>query len=89
MLADAEVAAKLYERACGDHGSVIKVPYTVELPPDTTAAQLVAAQPAAKALARQARGQRGRRGRSLIRAYQGTTTEVLRRWGDQRRQVHG
>jgi hypothetical protein len=87
MLADAEVAAKLYERACGD--SVIKVPYTVELSPDTTAAQLVGAQPAAKALARQARGRRGRRRRSLIRAYQGTITEVLRRWGDQRRQVHG
>jgi hypothetical protein len=51
MLADAEVAAKLYERACGythgaikiyraDDGSVIKVPYTVEYPPDTTAASL-------------------------------------------------
>jgi hypothetical protein len=51
MLADAEVAAKLYERACGythgavkiyraDDGSVIKVPYTVEHPPDTTAASL-------------------------------------------------
>jgi hypothetical protein len=51
MLADAEVAAKLYERAYGhthsaikiyraDDGSVIKVPYTVEYPPDTTAASL-------------------------------------------------
>jgi hypothetical protein len=51
MLADAEVAAKLYERACGythgamkiyraDDGSVIKVPYTAEYPPDTTAASL-------------------------------------------------
>jgi hypothetical protein len=51
MQADAEVAAKLYERACGythgavkiyraDDGSVIKVPYTVEYPPDTQAASL-------------------------------------------------
>jgi hypothetical protein len=66
MLADAEVAAKLYERACGythgatkiyraDDGSVIKVPYTVEYPPDTTGGQLVAAQSVAQALAGQAR----------------------------------
>jgi hypothetical protein len=51
MLADAEVAAKLYERACGyvvnavelyrqDDGSVLQVPYQIEHPPDTTAASL-------------------------------------------------
>jgi hypothetical protein len=49
--ADAEVASKLFERACGsvhgavkfyrgDDGSVIKVPYMVEYPPDTQAASL-------------------------------------------------
>jgi hypothetical protein len=46
MLADAEVAAKLYERACGyvvntvklyrqDDGSVLQVPYQIEHPPDS------------------------------------------------------
>jgi hypothetical protein len=49
--ADAEVASKLFERACGyvdgavkiyrgDDGWVIKAPYTVEYPPDTQAASL-------------------------------------------------
>ena len=51
MLADAEVAAKLYERACGyvinavklyrqDDGSVLQMPYKIEHPPDTQAASL-------------------------------------------------
>jgi hypothetical protein len=51
VLADAEVAAKLYERACGyvvnavklyrqDDGSVLRVPYQIEHPPDTQAASL-------------------------------------------------
>jgi hypothetical protein len=51
MLADAEVAAKLYERACGyvvnavklyrqDDGSVLQVPYQIMHPPDTQAASL-------------------------------------------------
>jgi hypothetical protein len=51
ILADAEVASKLFERACGyvvsavklyrqDDGSVIQVPYTIEYLPDTQAASL-------------------------------------------------
>jgi hypothetical protein len=51
IVADAEVAAKLYERACGyvvnatklyrqDDGSVLQVPYRIEHPPDTQAASL-------------------------------------------------
>jgi hypothetical protein len=51
MLADAEVAAKLYERACGyvvnavkfyrqDDGTILQVPYQIEHPPDTQAASL-------------------------------------------------
>jgi hypothetical protein len=51
ILADAEVANKLYERACGyvvnavklyrqDDGSVLQVPYQIEHPPDTQAASL-------------------------------------------------
>jgi hypothetical protein len=51
MLADAEVASKLFGRACGyshaaiklyrqEDGSVTQVPYTVEYPPDTQAASL-------------------------------------------------
>ena len=51
IFADAQVAAKLYERACGyvvnatklyrqDDGSVLQVPFTIEHPPDTQAASL-------------------------------------------------
>ena len=51
IFADAQVAAKLYERACGyvvhatklyrqDDGSVLQVPYQIEHPPDTQAASL-------------------------------------------------
>jgi hypothetical protein len=51
ILADAEVAEKLFQRACGyshsavklyrqDDGSVLRVPFTVEHPPDTQAASL-------------------------------------------------
>jgi hypothetical protein len=51
ILADAEVASKLFERACGyshgatklyrnEDGSVTQVPYTIEYPPDTQAASL-------------------------------------------------
>ena len=51
IFADAQVAAKLYERACGyvvnatklyrqDDGSVLRVPFTIEHPPDTKAASL-------------------------------------------------
>ena len=51
ILADAEVASKLFERACGyvheavkmyrgEDGGVIKVPYEVHYPPDTRAASL-------------------------------------------------
>jgi hypothetical protein len=51
ILADAEVASKLFERACGsvheavkmyrgEDGGVIKVPYEVHYPPDTQAASL-------------------------------------------------
>jgi hypothetical protein len=51
MAADAEVASKLFERACGyahgavkiyrgEDGGVIKVPYEVRYPPDTQAASL-------------------------------------------------
>jgi hypothetical protein len=50
MLADAEVAAKLFERACGyvhaavkiyrGEDGVIQVPYEVRYPPDTQAASL-------------------------------------------------
>jgi hypothetical protein len=37
MLADAEVAVKLYRQ---DDGSVLQVPFTIEHPPDTQAASL-------------------------------------------------
>jgi hypothetical protein len=51
IIADAEVASKLFERACGyvhgavkfyrgEDGGVIKVPYEVRYPPDTQAASL-------------------------------------------------
>jgi hypothetical protein len=51
ILADAEVAEKLFQRACGyvvsavklyrqDDGSVLQVPYQIEHPPDTQAASL-------------------------------------------------
>ena len=51
IFADAQVAAKLYERACGyvvnatklyrqNDGSVLQVPYQIEHPPDTQAASL-------------------------------------------------
>lgn len=51
ILADAEVANKLYQRALGyvvnatklyrqDDGSVLQVPFTIEHPPDTPAASL-------------------------------------------------
>jgi hypothetical protein len=51
IFADAQVAAKLYERACGyvvnatklyrqDDGSVLRVPFTIEHPPETQAASL-------------------------------------------------
>jgi hypothetical protein len=51
ILADAEVANKLYQRALGyvvnatklyrqDDGSVLQVPFTIEHPPDTQAASL-------------------------------------------------
>jgi len=74
ILADAEVADKLYQRALGyvvnatklyrqDDGSVLQVPYQIEHPPDTGGSFALAAQPAAQALARQARDRRGRRRR--------------------------
>jgi hypothetical protein len=51
ILADAQVAEKLFQRACGyvvnavklyrqDDGSVLQVPYRIEHPPDTQAASL-------------------------------------------------
>jgi hypothetical protein len=51
ILADAEVASKLFERACGyshqatklyrqEDGSVTEAKYTIEYPPDTSAASL-------------------------------------------------
>jgi hypothetical protein len=51
IFADAQVASKLYERACGyvvnatklcrqDDHSVLQVPFTIEPPPDTQATSL-------------------------------------------------